>query len=507
MNSISIRKILQKGNRVDYQYEISGEWEKYFNLNVLFFAEYSKNIESIPQSIAVLPLVGNVIVLASLFDAVIYVDEIDRDFCNCVEKFIGGYMQLSPTVHFKQHGLIVANKIVTNDSLATEENCMLFFSGGADAWFSLKSHLHEKPALVSIWGADLASNNSNGWAQAYSGICDVSERYGLELITIHSSLRSFINETVLNQFSFRLVNDNWWSAFQHSIGMMCLAAPIAVHNFRKLYFASTYSAKDKKEWGSYVIASDPLIDEHVRFAGARVIHDGYAFSRHDKIANLCEWAKDNSQKPYLRVCFSSPQGTNCGKCEKCVNTIMSILLSEGDPKDYGFSYDKEKLPYLFAAGVQEMAREEKYAFLSLYYDIHAAYRKKYTIEQVPDVLKVFYSMELETLADFLFVPCNKCVANNDLKVYLESVIEAKKWLEGQRDAWQRRAEDLEIYVKNVVEAKSWLEGQRDAWQKRAEMLESYNSKNLRIYSVQQKMKFAWKKIKNRIVKCFISDPQ
>lgn len=472
MNSIRIQQVIQEGNKISYGYKVTGAWKKYFRENVTFWAEYSRNVEAVPQSVAVLPLVGNVLLMAALFNAVIYVDEIDREFYDCVENVIGGYMQISPELSFKQRGLIVAKKVVDNPGRDGQDRNMLFFSGGADAWFSLQSHLEEKPALVSIWGADLASNNDNGWKQAYQGICEVSRRFDLELITIHSTLRSFIQETLLDQFSFAKVKDNWWSAFQHSVGMMCLAAPVAVGSFRNLYFAGSYCSKDKKEWGSYVIASDPKIDNHVRFGGCQVIHDGYDFSRHDKIAGICEHFKDDPQKPYLRVCFSSAEGKNCGKCEKCVNTIMSILLSGEDPADYGFTYDEEQLPYLFASGMQEMAREEKYSFLSLYSYIQAAYRQKYTIDQVPDVLKVFYSTDLEQLADFLGVPCNKCAANKDLKVYLESVVEAKDWLEGQRDEWKQRAEELE----------------------------ALGGKKMRIIYLWRKRKQIWTKIKKRIRK-------
>lgn len=443
MNSIRISKTIQNGNRIDYDYEVKGEWEKYFCMEIPFFAQYSQNIESVPQSIAVLPLIGNVIVMAALFDAVIYVDEIDQDFYDCVGEFIEGYQKLSPQLHFKKSGLIEAQRVISNTSRNTGEKNMLFFSGGADAWSSLLTHLQEKPVLVSIWGADLSFENEDGWKNAYGACRKVAEQYDLESIAIQSSLRRFTYNEVLDRFSFDAVNDNWWSAFHHSVGMMCLAAPVATAAVKNLYFASTYSAKDKKSWGSYVTASDPLIDNHVRFGGCQIVHDGYEFSRHDKIQRICSYFKDKPQKPYLRVCFSSAEGANCGRCEKCANTIMSILLSGEDPAAFGLPYQKEQFPFDFAAGLQEMAREEKYAFLSFYYDIWAAYRKQYSIDQVPDVLKTFYCTDIEMLADFLNVPCNKCKANKDLKVHLENISIGKNWLEQQWKAWMRKAEELE----------------------------------------------------------------
>lgn len=469
MNSIRIRQVIQKGNRIDYRYEINGDWEKYFDQDIGFWAEYSKNVESVPESIAVLPLVGNVIVMAALFDAVIYVDEIDEDFYHCVDKFIEGYQQLSPGLHFKHDALIHAEKVVNNQLQRDEDRSMLFFSGGVDAWSSLLTHLNEKPALVSIWGADIPFDNSSGWEQVYENVCNVSEKYDLELITIHSTLRRFINENQLNQFSFEAVNDNWWSAFQHSVGMMCLASPIAAQKIDRLLFASTYSAKDKKSWGPYVTASDPLIDDHVRFGGCQVVHDGYEFSRHDKVERICTYFKDSQEKPYLRVCFSSAEGSNCGKCEKCANTIMSILLAGEDPTSFGFPYDQKQLPYYFASGMQEMAREEKYAFLSFYYDIWMAYREKHSIDQVPAVLKAFYSTDLEILADFLSVPCNKCEAKKQLE---DTVV----WLDQQRHAWMRKARELEnmceekkAWIRKLKKGKDWLARQGQVLRKKTQI--------------------------------------
>lgn len=475
MNSIIIQQILQHGNRIDYQYEIAGEWEKYFDPNIRFWVSYSQNVESIPKSIAVLPLVGNVIVMASLFDAVIYVDEIDEDFYNCVDKFIEGYQELSPKLHFKRNRLIQAQKVVLNTPQSAEDRGMLFFSGGVDAWSSLLTHLNEKPTLVSIWGADIPFDNRSGWEQVYQNVCEVSEKYDLSLITIHSTLRRFINEAQLNQFSFEAVNDNWWSAFQHSVAMMCLAAPIAACKMKNIYFASTYSAKDKRSWGSYVTASDPLIDDYVRFGGCRVVHDGYEFSRHDKVERICTYFKGAQEKPYLRVCFSSAKGDNCGKCEKCANTVMSILLAGEDPASFGFPYDQEQLPFYFASGMQEMAREEKYAFLSFYYDIWTAYREKTSADQVPDVLKAFYSTDLEVLADFLSVPCNKCEANKETQKRLQTAVD---WLEQQRQAWMKKSGELEnmckekdAWIQELQTGKDWLEQQHERLTTRVQELE------------------------------------
>ena len=138
MNTMTVNEIRRVGeNRIEYSYTIEGEWSWYFEAANPMWVEYSLPVAQVPDSIAVLPLLGNVIVLASLMDAVIYVDEVDRDFYESVEEFIQGFDEIMPDhVHFKHQGLIHANKIVDNPLSETEqEENLLFFSGGVDAVF------------------------------------------------------------------------------------------------------------------------------------------------------------------------------------------------------------------------------------------------------------------------------------------------------------------------------------------------------------------------------------
>ncbi len=417
MNIMSVQEIKRVNhNRLEYSYTIEGEWRKYFEPSNPMWAEYSQPVDQIPDSIAVLPLIGNVIVLASLMDADIYVDEIDRDFYECIEEFIEGFDSIMPDhVHFKHRDIVHANKIVDTPLSPTEqEENLLFFSGGVDATFSLITHLEEKPALVTIWGADIPWDNEDSWKQAIGFNQEVADRYHLRMMTIRSNFRSSFNNDNLETYSMDLVKDWWWPAFHHSVAMMCMAAPISCGKRRNIYFGSSYSAKDHKEWGSYVIASDPQIDNHVRFCGCRVVHDGYAFTRYEKIKQICEFYDPQEIKPYLRVCYHSNEGKNCGICEKCARAIMSILLVGSDPRAYGFQYDENNFNTYFVAGMQEIARSVRYDFLSFYTDIQTAFRNKYTAEQVPPVLRVFYETELETLADFLHVPNNECIAKDKI---------------------------------------------------------------------------------------------
>ena len=342
---------------------------------------------------------------------VIYVEEIDKDFYESIPEFIGGYVKIMPkSIHFKTDDLLHAERIISNDNrtVADKEN-LLYFSGGVDATSSLITHLNENPALVTIWGADIRYDNENAWNQAKKLNQDTANRFGLRLITIHSNFRFAYDDDAVNDYSREISMDWWWSAFHHGIAMICLSAPISSGR-KNLYFGSTYSVKDKtEEWGGYVTASDPAVDNYVRFNSCRVIHDGYEFSRYDKIVRICNFFKERKEKYFLRVCYLANTGKNCGHCEKCASAAMGIRLAGGKPSDFGIDIADEDLPRLFMAGIQEMGREEKYAFMSFYSDFQKEYRRQKDIKEVPPVLRLFYKADLADLADSLLVPCNEVI--------------------------------------------------------------------------------------------------
>lgn len=413
MNTLKIHDIRRVGtNRFEYNYTVEGQWQKYFDLSQPMWAEYNTSVENVPDSIAVLPLIGNFIVLASLMDADIYVDEIDREFYEATGQFLRGFDEVMPDhVHFKLDDIIHAHRIVDNPvTEGPKKSNLLFFSGGVDATFSLVSHFEEKPTLVTVWGADIPWDNQDGWSHAISFNQEVADRYGLDMLTIHSNFRRSYNNDNIEVYSKNLVGDWWWPSFHYSVAMMCLAAPLANTHREKLYFGSTYSVKDRPEWGKYIIASDPKIDNYVQFSGCQVVHDGYECSRYDKVERICAFYQQYEEKPYLRVCYHTNTGKNCGVCEKCVRTIMGILLAGHNPEDYRFNYNAETFPQYFVAGFQEMARCGKFDCLSLYKDLQLALRQKYSVEEISPVLRVFYEVELETLADFLHVPNNEYLA-------------------------------------------------------------------------------------------------
>lgn len=457
-NKIILKKIIRNDTEIKYYYDIIGSWKAYFNATESFTVKYSGiDITKVPNSILVLPLIGNIIVMAALFKGEIVVETIDSDFYNSLPDILQGYANMYPKLSFCKN-IIKAKKIEKNKLEKDIEFNLLFFSGGVDAYSSLINHEKEKLGLITIWGADVPIDNQDAWNQVYLENCKVAEEYGLDLFTVKANLHTFICEEKLNEWSYSQGNDNWWYSFQHSVGMMLLAAPIGyVKKCSKIYFAATYSEKDEK---GYAIASDPSIDNKVKFCGNSIVHDGFKFSRQDKIANLCNYTRSNKSIK-LRVCFKSETGNNCCKCRKCLLTIFEILLEGAEPELFGFNYDKKNFSRLFAAGIQELAHEHPYDFRSLFFDMQKKFRAKYKFEEVPVELQAFYKLSIDEMVNFMSVPNNlanekekenACLKKQiqELKTWINDLEKGKRWLE-------KHSEDMEVYIQELLKGKAWLE--------------------------------------------------
>lgn len=336
-NKIVINEIEILDNRIKYHYDIYGEWKSCFNEKEPFFAEYSINIAGIPESIAVIPLLCNLLPIAWVCDAEIITKEVDEDFLQNVSNIKQGYRNMYPMLDFLGS---LTTQSIKNTFASPEDRSACFFSGGVDAFHTLIRNLSEKPILLTVWGADITFEDITGWSRVEEHVKTTAQMFDLRSVFIKSGLRRFIHHDELSKKAQKSKN-GWWYGFQHGIGLLGHAAPIAyVYGLQKIYIAASYSKHMK---GNYVCASDPTIDNHVSYGRARVIHDGYDYSRQEKVRGLCGFSKANSLKIPLRVCWKSKGGRNCGKCEKCYRTILEIVSEGGDPNDFNFNWNKEKI--------------------------------------------------------------------------------------------------------------------------------------------------------------------
>lgn len=335
MRYIKLDYIKKINDTIIYEFECSEELSRYFSEN-RFFIQYQENIETVPDGVAAIPFVCNVLPIVWLTDSELIIDELDADFYHSIPEFKKGYVDMFPEASFL--GKLNADKTVNCSNKSENKGVGAFFSGGLDAFTTMIRHIDESPTLISIWGADVAVENIEAWGKVDKAISSISKRYSLPRCVIKSSFRQFDNEGLLHTEFYGILKDGWWHGVKHGIGLISHAAPYAwLHKWDRVYIASSNCPSD----GKVTCASDPTIDNYVRFCGCEVVHDGFEMSRQEKIKYVSKIANSTHVYPELRVCWETKEGNNCCNCEKCYRTMMGLWAEGEDPKLYGFKYNED----------------------------------------------------------------------------------------------------------------------------------------------------------------------
>lgn len=375
-----------QGNQIIYHYEVEGIWSEAFRMENTFSVVYSIDITSVPFSVAIVPLLANILPIAWVYDAEIIVPSCDRDFYNCIADVKKGYCDMYPMMNFG--GILSVDRIEENLVDEQSGSCA-FFSGGVDAFNTLTQHISEKPTLITLCGADIALEDEAGWNRVENHLEETCNEFGLDFVTVKTSFRDFLREGVLGSI-VRNSGDGWWHGFQHGIGIICHAAPVMYALGKKTaYFASSFTAADK---GRVTCASDPTIDNYVRFCGCNIVHDGYEFTRQMKIHNITQFSKESGKRIPLRVCWESTGGSNCCNCEKCWRTILGLYAEGVSPENYGFHYSMKQLSTIS----KKMKSGRNPMFSSLRYQpIQSSMQNNIEKEELPKPIRWFYNIDLK----------------------------------------------------------------------------------------------------------------
>jgi len=364
--------ILQKicrddsGKRLTYQYSAGGVAAKYFRRGKPLFAEYSDNaMAQVPEGIAVIPFLGNVLPVAWLAGFDVQVDEIDSHFFHCVEKLKEIFAGSHPSVRQKQSNLHYRH---LTDSGHPASRSAFLFSGGVDSYATYLRLQNEGPVPVSVFGADISLHDPYQWQLLRSKILNNPTLPFREHFEIRSNLREFYTAE-LNL----LVDDlDWWGRVQHGLSLITLLAPLSyLQQFSKIYIASSFSGSTDFDWGSSAEA-----DQLIRWSGTEIIHEGQELSRLKKIELISRYHQKGNPV-ILRVCYNPLTGSlNCSSCEKCLRTIISLILSNQDPNEFGFDVSEnvyEKIQILLRR--RHASKAARYFWQEIEHKIHGDHRQ------------------------------------------------------------------------------------------------------------------------------------
>lgn len=336
---IKLKKIEVKNNTIYYDYDISGNLNSFFNLDNKLSIKYNLDISDIPEDILAIPFVTGILPMIYLENITIYINNLDKDFCDAFENLRKGYNQMLPKGNWNGK-LIVKNKIDHQDNPIKNKTSM-FYSGGVDSNCTLALHASEKPEFILIWGSDILQNNQESWETAKSIASETADLFDINTNFISSNFRFYINENALTTKYRDLLPVSWWYDVQHGVALLGHVAPIAYKKkINTHYIPSSYSIYDK----NIVCASCPILDEKMKFCGCHVKHDGFELTRLQKVKKICEFQEKINKKIIMRVCCTERnREINCCRCEKCYRTICEIIACKKNPVDFGFGITKKEI--------------------------------------------------------------------------------------------------------------------------------------------------------------------
>jgi hypothetical protein len=230
-----------------------------------------------------------------------------------------------------------------------------FFSGGVDSLHTFLEHRDEVTDLIFVHGFDIPLENVDLLRQAAGSVEAVASEFGVGVVHVETNLKPFMN-TFVN-----------WGLTGHGVAIATighLLAPV----FERLYIASSVHFSDLFPWGTHPLL-DPLWNSEV----LEFVHHGCGARRIEKVELLAGF---DAALNNLRVCHwglhsFEPEGAyNCGRCEKCVRTMVS--LEAAGKLSQCKSFDRP----LDSASVGELSTEPK--ILAFFLENLEALRKRGT---------------------------------------------------------------------------------------------------------------------------------
>jgi hypothetical protein len=197
-----------------------------------------------------------------------------------------------------------------------------FFSGGVDSFSLLRQNRLQYPRehpgslkdSILIYGLEL--DDPQSFQHVRASLQPVAESFDLEFIPVYTNLYlEYRPEDATNKFKF------WW---YYLMGSALAAVGHALANrLDSVSIASEYNLPQHVPHGCH-----PFLDPYYSSFDMSIHHEMFTMTRYEKVKLISSWDKalDN-----LRVCNQYKQynegALNCGRCEKCVRTMMALLAA------------------------------------------------------------------------------------------------------------------------------------------------------------------------------------
>ncbi len=198
------------------------------------------------------------------------------------------------------------------------DKAIVAFSGGVDSCFTVFRHRTGRcgrwqrnlQAALMVHGFDIPLEARQEFTNAAEKARALLATVGVDLIPMATN--------------FRQLPLDWEDAFGTAVGS-CLM--LLQSGYRTGLIASSFPYQAL----SLPYGSNPITDWMLSSNAFKIVHDAAAFPRLEKMREIVNWPEALSS---LRVCWQGSQGDrNCGRCEKCVRTILNFrILGVGLPE-------------------------------------------------------------------------------------------------------------------------------------------------------------------------------
>jgi hypothetical protein len=184
-----------------------------------------------------------------------------------------------------------------------------FYTGGVDSIHTLLNPSQPLGALVSVAGFDAWLKDEERLEWMEGTLRETAVAHGLEAIWIRTNLRGWD----------RFDATDW--ARTHG-SAMAVVGHLLSHRFGTFLIPSTAPNHRVQHTGS-----NPVTDPLWGMPSVEFVYDG---GNYDRIGKISRIARSRECHERLRVCWRNEPGLmNCGKCEKCLRTIITFLAVGG----------------------------------------------------------------------------------------------------------------------------------------------------------------------------------
>lgn len=205
---------------------------------------------------------------------------------------------------------IFAQSEVTSAPTSPADDAICTFSGGVDASFTAYRHIFKKPGkrhrnlktAMLVHGFDIPVGNEEAFSKAVASAEKILEGTGVTIATVKTNLKP-------------LLGFSWEQTF-----VAALAA--CLHQFSAGHRVALIGSGEPYRDVIYPWGSNPTTNPLLGSDYMQMLTDGQGFTRTQKVGHVAQWpaARDN-----IRVCWEGPiTGRNCGKCEKCIRTLLNF---------------------------------------------------------------------------------------------------------------------------------------------------------------------------------------